>query len=360
MRISSARAILTLCVAVVATLVVTVPLYAQETPAAPAAAASDTAAAKAPVAVVDEPVYDHGQVSQGEEVRHDFVIRNEGNADLQIVEVRPACGCTVAEYDKTIPPGGSGKVHAVVDTSDFDGGISKGLTVLTNDPKNPRIVLTVKATIEPAVFTRPGFARFIQPKESDPGSVEQLVFTKSKDDLKILKVESPFPYLEATVRPATDEEKTPDGTGNQYVVTLTLDYHQAPVGPLADFVKLTTNHPKQAVVNIPVSGFVRPMVVATPDAADFGEIKYEGNADAVLVVKNYGSEQMKLSFDEAGSTLPPGIGVKIEQIKQGREYSVRILLDDALAKGPFSGTLRLKTDMAKKPTLDIPLRGTRV
>jgi len=351
MRTSSSHAILTLCVALVAA----VPVLAQEAPAAPDA----PAAPAAPKVVIDEPVYEHGQVSQGEEVRHDFIIRNEGNADLEIVEVRPTCGCTVADYDKTIPPGGSGKVHVVVDTTGFDGGIAKGLTVLTNDPQMPRLALTVKANIEPAVFLRPGFARFIQPKDSKPGEVEQIVFTTTKDDLKILDVESPYPFLDAEVRPAKEEEKVAEGKGNQYVVTLTLDYQAAPIGPLADFVKLTTNHPKQEVVTIPVSGFIRPIVVLTPSTADFGEIQFDGTTDAGLLVKTYASSAMKVTLDPATS-LPQGVAVEVDDIEPGRQYRVHVTLDDSLPKGPFAGVIRLKTDNPTEPSIEIPLTGTRV
>ena len=116
--------------------------------------------------------------------------------------------------------------------------------MLTNDPENPRIALTLKAEVTPSVYLRPGFARFIQAQDSDPGEVEQIIFTRDIDDLKVLGVESPYPFLDAQARPATDEEKQEEGTGNQWVITLTLDYSKAPVGPLADYVNVTTNHPQ--------------------------------------------------------------------------------------------------------------------
>src|SRR5690349_8556368 len=82
-------------------------------------AAATLLAAGKPKAVVVEPIKDAGTVSKGDKISHDFLIKNEGDADLEILNVQPACGCTVAEFDKTIAPGQTGKVHAVVDTSTF-------------------------------------------------------------------------------------------------------------------------------------------------------------------------------------------------------------------------------------------------
>ena len=59
-------------------------------------------AAAAPKAVVDKPIVDVGKVKKGDPVRHEFVIRNAGDAPLEITEVKPSCGCTVADYDKVI------------------------------------------------------------------------------------------------------------------------------------------------------------------------------------------------------------------------------------------------------------------
>ena len=98
-----------------------------------------------PKAVIAEPILDVGVVAKGEKVVKEFILKNEGNAPLEITEVRAACGCTVADFTKSIPAGGSGTVKVTVDTSDFNGPISKGVTAYTNDADNPQIELTVRA-----------------------------------------------------------------------------------------------------------------------------------------------------------------------------------------------------------------------
>lgn len=349
MKRSTLYAILTLCAALLAAL----PQVAGAT--ADAAEATDQ-----PRAVVDEPIFDAGQVDKGAEVNHDFRIRNTGDQPLRIEEVRPACGCTVADYDETIAPGASGKIHAVLDTVDQSGAISKGLTVITNDPENPRLMLTIKAEVTPLVYLRPGFARFVQTEGSGVGQVEQIIFTRSFDDLEVVEVESPYPFIMTEAREATEEERLEEATGRQWVVTVKLDYDQAPVGSLADYVRIHTNHPKQKTVSVPVSGFVRPMYVLTPEEADFGEVEVkEDGTWAAMILKNYASEDMDPTVENAAS-LPDGIDVEVSPVEEGRQYRLEITLGDDLPKGAFNDVIRLKTGIEKNPTIEIPLSGNRI
>jgi hypothetical protein len=345
------HAILALC----AVVLVTVPLAAQQWSAA---AAEEESTAGGPKAVIEEPVFDAGKVPTGDKITHDFVIRNEGDAPLTLTDVRPACGCTVAEYDEVIPAGGSGKVHTVLDTTTFGGAISKHVTVLTDDAANPRVILTVKAVVEHMIFVRPGFARFIQPQLSDPGVVEQILFTPSFDELKILGVESPYPFMKVDYREATEDERQEEGKGKQWVVTVTIDYDTAPVGAIADYVHIQTNHPQQDEVTIPVSGFVRPMVVLTPNEANFGSVDLaEDETEATMLLKNYAPQGIQVSVEE---TTVPGVDVAVEEVKEGREFRVVLTLGDELPKGEFDGLIRLKLDHPKMKTLEIPLHGTRL
>lgn len=77
--------------------------------------------------------YDFGEVIEGELVRAKFEIKNTGKVPLKIFEVKPSCGCTLAEYTKeAVEPGKSAWVEAEVNTAGMSGGISKTVTVMAN------------------------------------------------------------------------------------------------------------------------------------------------------------------------------------------------------------------------------------
>src|ERR1019366_10813770 len=86
------------------TLVFAPALLAQAPASAPATAkAADTASG--PKLVVPESKKDVGPVPKGEPIKHVFILRNTGHADLHVTDVKPSCGCTVPEFDKVIKPG---------------------------------------------------------------------------------------------------------------------------------------------------------------------------------------------------------------------------------------------------------------
>lgn len=311
-----------------------------------------------PRAVIPDPVYDAGGVAKGEKISHDFVIRNDGEAPLEISDVRPACGCTVAEFDKVIAPGETGTVRTMLDTMSFDGPIGKAIMVFTNDPVNPKLQLSLKADVRPYLFIQPGYARFVQAQQSEPGVVKQIVFTTTYDDLKILEVESPYPFLKVDYREATEEDEPRDyGVGRQWVLTLTLDYTTAPVGTLADYVTIHTNHPNQPIAQLPISGFVRPMIAVTPTAADFGEIEVGEPQNASMLIRSFASEDVAVT---AAETDVPGVELEVKQIEAGKRYALQVTLSPDMPKGSFDGTIKIKTDSPKQPLIEVPLRGTAI
>jgi len=317
-------------------------------------AASLLAAGK-PKATVAEPVKDVGTVPKGEKIIHDFLIKNEGDADLQITNVQPGCGCTVADFDKVIKPGATGKVHAVLDTSTFNGPISKGISVFTNDPDHPQVELTVHAKIEPYISVKPGYARYITVQgEPQEGTIVQTIWSPDGASFDVTGVDSPFPYLAVAFHEAKPEERLPEAKGKQWKVEMKLA-NNAKVGPLADYVTVHTNHPKQKVVQIPVSGFVRPVIAVTPPTADFGNIELKEPLKRSLDIRNFATEPIKVTGID--TSLPKGFETKLEPITEGREYQVRVVVNPGLPKGPFTGKLTIHTDSPKVPTLEVEFKG---
>ncbi len=329
------------------------PAAVATSPAAPAAPAA--AASGQPKAVVVQAIKDVGSVAKGDQLAEDFEIRNDGNAPLEITDVRPACGCTVAHYDRTVAPGRSGVVHLVIDTTSFTGPVAKGVTVFTNDAANPQIELTVRAKIDPYIAVKPGYARYsIVRGEAKEGTIVQTLYAPDGSPMDIVKVDSPWPYLTVTFREAQEGERLPDVKVKQWRVE-TLLSSDAPVGPLAGRIVVHTNHARQKTVEIPVSGFVRPVMAVTPPKADFGKLEVKEPQRRVLDVKNFATEPIRvIRVDPVGQ----GIEAKVEPLEEGREYVVRLTLNTGMPKGPFHGKLTIHTDSPKSPVLEVELTGT--
>ncbi len=101
-----------------------------------------------PVASFKHVMYNFGEANQGDKVKYDFVLQNNGESDLIIRELKAACGCTVIEPKKTIiSPGNKTKISIVFDSRGFLGKIRKTVTVITNDPKNYKQYLQIEGNV---------------------------------------------------------------------------------------------------------------------------------------------------------------------------------------------------------------------
>ena len=91
--------------------------------------------------------HDFGEIIAGESVSCIFYFTNSGTGNLLLSSVSTSCGCTVSKYDKKpVPPGESGRVEVVFDSSGRLGKQRKTIAVRANtDP--PVTLLTIYATV---------------------------------------------------------------------------------------------------------------------------------------------------------------------------------------------------------------------
>jgi hypothetical protein len=79
-------------------------------------------------------VVNFGTINMRELTKIRFEFSNTGNHPLYLTEVKPGCGCTVAEYTKgAIPAGGKGTIIAAFDSNKaHPGTVSKNIYVTAN------------------------------------------------------------------------------------------------------------------------------------------------------------------------------------------------------------------------------------
>ena len=81
----------------------------------------------------DQEIHDFGDIEKGKPVTYDFSFTNTTNETVLITTVKPACGCTAANYTKTpIKPGEKGMVSATFNAAS-PGGFQKSVTILTKE-----------------------------------------------------------------------------------------------------------------------------------------------------------------------------------------------------------------------------------
>lgn len=117
--------------------------------------ASVSALAQGQLEIVGGDTYDWGTVAPGK-LQTVITVKNVGEQDLKINEVRPGCGCTVAPIDKNLlPPGEVGKISITLDVTTRSGPVEKTVTITSTDTARPTRVLSLKANVRRAITCTP-------------------------------------------------------------------------------------------------------------------------------------------------------------------------------------------------------------
>lgn len=336
------------------------------TVAAPFAGAQEkagaTETAKAPRLTLVEPLKDFGVVPKGQKIDWAFEIKNTGTADLEILSAKPACGCTVADFDKVIKPGQTGKVSAHVDTTAFAGPIAKAVALETNDPNTPHAQLTISAIVKPYVEAYPqGFVRFNM-LQGDVEKQSVTLYSEEEEPFEIVKVEAPQDWVKVDYKKTepTDALATIGRKGqNQYKVDITVGGPDARIGPLAEKVHIVTNSKHQPDYWVSVSGVVRPAYRVEPTGINFGEIAPSDSAATrtVTLRSNNLKEPGAFSVTKVESGVS-GVSADVKPTDKAGEFTVTLQVQKSAKPGVLDGNVTIYTSDKTKPTVVIPVKGT--
>ena len=329
------------------------------------------AAAGGPRLALVDPLKDFGTVAKGAKLAWDFTLKNTGDKPLEILSVQPACGCTVAQFDKTIAPGGTGKVHAVVDTMQFTGPIAKGITVTSNDPNQPSVSLTMRAVVKPYVDAFPaGFMRFML-LEGESASQSAILYSEEEDPFEILDIQVPAttlpngtklePVAATYTKIENPEERVDSGRPgqNQYKVTVTYSGLTEKLGPIAEKLKIVTNSRNAPEYTFNLSGLVRPGYLVNPGILNFGEISASDTAAvrkvAVRTNRTAAADQFKITKVESSNLA---VTAEAKASETPGVYEVTVKVNDKAKAGAIEGDVKIYTTDPTRPVYTLPLSGS--
>ena len=321
---------------------------------------ASTDAAKGPHLSLTEPIKDFGTVPKGQKLDWSFVVHNTGTTDLEILAAKPACGCTVADFDKIIKPGQTGKVTAHVDTTNFAGPIAKAVTLETNDASTPNAQLTITAIVKPYVDAFPaGFVRFNM-LQGDVDKQTLTIFSEDEVPFEIVKVESPQEWIKVDYKKAegSDIQKIGRSGQNQYKFDVTVGGPDVRVGPLAEKIHIVTNSKFQPDYWVSVSGVVRPTYRVDPTAVNFGDVAPTDSAATRVIILRSNDlktpERFVVNKVESGVA---GVTAAVKPTDKKGEFELTLQVAKDAKPGVLDGTVLVHTNDSVKPLVTIPVKG---
>lgn len=332
--------------------VLVAPLAAFAQPAAPKTEAPKPTG---PLPVIDivEKIKDFGTVAKGERLTAVFEVRNTGQAPLQITQVRPTCGCTVADFDREIAPGGTGKVRAEVDTTAFSGPISKAVLVFSNDPLNPQVNLVVKAEVRSFVEVVPrALILFKNLMSGEPATEKVTLVSADGSNFDVTGVDAGGGPYQIAYRALPEAERLADRKGSQWEVSITVPA-TAPEGMLNHKILVKTTAPKAAEVPINVTGAVRPVVQVIPAQVNLGKVRSDAPVGSnVLLVNNRQGATLEISEASVDNQY---FKTDIIPLQAGQRFQIAVSLQVGAPKGAQKGTLKIVTNDPIRKLIEVPV-----
>ena len=238
-----------------------------------------------PRIVCDQPTFDFGSRDTSEIVSHTFELKNTGTSELVITAVRPACGCTTAQLDKSvIPPGESSKLGAQLSLAGRGGGIQKPIVIESNDPANPAFQLTFKGVVGSDFEFSPSILTLRKDSPEIAASASTILKSLKNEPYEILDAKSESGKLKVRWDKFSNE--------NAFQITTNLEDRFQP-GQYGDKILLETSHPARKQLEI----IVIIIVPAPISVAPLKIVLEAGSREPVsrtIIIKNPDNEALQV------------------------------------------------------------------
>ena len=296
-----------------------------------------------------EKMYNFGNATEGDRLTHVFKLKNSGTGPLLIDRVTTSCGCTAAVLkNKEVLPGGEGEIEVTFDTNRRGGDNHKTITILSNDPNNPRAELEIRANVETLLAFDPGFIR-LNPEIGKQQVTEAWLTGKLKEQAK-LKI------LDASSDPEVSVEladKKTDNGGNLQGIRFKITGKKVGLGN--GNLTLETGLPKPDKLQIGFHWAVTGNLQVAPAQLYFSP-RSGSAAERVIRVS---SRKTDFRLREARVETGP-FTARIVTPDAGVGYEVHVTLKKDIEPAPTAvteiGKLELISNDPLEPKKEIPLR----
>jgi hypothetical protein len=219
------------------------------------------AGAGARLEIVGGSTYNFGQMDRHAKGEHEFVIRNVGDVPIGLKQGQTTCKCTMSEMkDGDLKPGESIPVKLNWTAKTGEEDFSQSAEILTSGyPQQPVIRLHVYGKIIDALRADRGSLSLgsISASENVVGKFKVFAY-RGDEPLAITQHEFTSPakaeFFSAEWRPLAPEEMSNEKALKSGVEVTVRVKSGLPLGPIGQTIRLTTNLPNTAPLEVPIEG----------------------------------------------------------------------------------------------------------
>ncbi len=298
------------------------------------------AAAPAPRLEVPIATYNFGWRDAEETVTNCFVLRNTGDADLHLTDIRTSCGCTQAKpSDRVIAPGRETVLEVHLALRGLQGRQRKSVSVLSNDPEVPSITLWMQGEARAAFCLEPPAYSFgrIHPKE--PPAPATIRLGGYAATVTVTRAVSDNPSFPVSVNP--------DGRS----LTLGPPALTAPGAHRAK-VAVTLSSAEKGELSLPVYAWLEDLLRIHPSVLSFHSGAAADSPLPRIVIVRRGTAPV---FHVTGVRVAGAAGKASFQMRPDGSVHIRVDHVEAATAGP-DAALVIATDLPDHPEWRVPIR----
>jgi hypothetical protein len=207
--------------------------------------------------------FNWGKVREGPDITHLFWFKNIGTGVLTIHSVGTSCGCTAAAQQKNnILPGHTSYIKVTYHTSGRPGMATKYISVNSNAPNEPTVVLTMKMNVIQEIAVMPDGVYFYGLKKNQPAHENVNLLGKIGLHFHITSIQVEKNLVTVSSKPMTLENQS----GYKLHVALRPGL---PIGDFNDEIIIKTDCPKKPIIHIQVFGQIVGRVQVYPSSIYF-------------------------------------------------------------------------------------------
>lgn len=305
-----------------------------------------------PAIEFETPMYDFGKAREGTSIRYDFWFTNTGTGPLELLRVKPSCGCTTAgQYDRIVQPGKRGKIPIKLSTARLHGTVKKTVTINTNAPGDAAVVrLRIRGQVWQALSVSPrnaNFGRLSQEMIADQQPKRVLTIVNNMETpAKLTNVRSSEPGFSATVKAIEP--------GKKFELTVTANPSLRPKAN-SGTIEIDTGLSEKPTLKIPTSAYITAAVDVMPPQLTLVKDRSRPMVRS-FYVRNNTKEPVTLSDLTASN---PKIKTTLQETHPGKSFRIMVELPAGYVLPEGGDRITVKTSNPKVPLITIPIRELR-
>ena len=285
--------------------------------------------------------HDFGSVPRGAQLSHRFVITNIYAVRMEIISIKPGCGCvTYNAAKRVLEPRESTTIDITMDAKRFTGLKTVGISVTVGPDFISSAQLSVSANSRADIVFNPGQVSFGSVTRGQAASQVIDVEYAGVLDWQVIEASAKDLPVEVSL---SELYRRPGQVGYRVRVALKAD---APLGTLKGDLFLRTNDPASPLLPVLVEGVVQSNVTVSPSTLSLGAVKIGETLTRRVVVRGnkpfrvMGVEGMGdvMQLDPPPSATPSPVQV----------VSFKCVFRKA---GDFRHEVKIKTDLQDTPVV---------